>query len=323
MRQTELKYLALEVANLFPPKQRYSQTLLDVDGGNEPSPAELWERDLTKRALDELFALTTRYKASSEYQALLQFVARFRRYSPFNAMLVHIQRPGATFVAPAHRWLREYGRTIKPGSRPLVILQPMGPVMFVFDVSDTAGKPLPPEIEKPFEVRGSEVRSRLPRAIENCKRDGVKVYTARFGSQQAASISRVRSSEILLFKSVPVRVRYVVELDQDASAESRYASLVHEVAHLYCGHLGSPNRNWWSDRRGLARELEEFEAESVAYLVCKRLGIDTSSEKYLAGYVQDNRETPPISLECVMKAAGLIETMGVLNMKPRSSSQEA
>jgi len=65
-----------------------------------PTPAEAWDQDSAKRALDELFSLTFQYKSSKAYHELLQFVVRFRYYSPFNAMLVHIQMPGARFVAP-------------------------------------------------------------------------------------------------------------------------------------------------------------------------------------------------------------------------------
>ena len=93
--------------------------------------------DDTKRALDQLFHEARRYRSSQEYWELLEFVTRFHAYSPFNAMLSHVQMPGATFVAPAGRWNRDYGRSIKPAARPIVILQPMGQVMFVFDVSDT------------------------------------------------------------------------------------------------------------------------------------------------------------------------------------------
>jgi hypothetical protein len=60
----------------------------------------------------------------------------------------------------------------------------------------------------------------------------------------------------------------------------------------------------------LAHKPEEFEAESVCYLVCERLGIDNPSDEYLAGYLGKNEHIPPISLDCVMKAAGLIERMG-------------
>ena len=54
----------------------------------------------------------------------------------------------------------------------------------------------------------------------------------------------------------------------------------------------------------------QFEAESVAFLVCNRLGIENPSPEYLSGYVKDHKNTPPISLDCVLKSAGLIEQMG-------------
>lgn len=43
--------------------------------------------------------------------------------------------------------------------------------------------------------------------------------------------------------------------------------------------------------------------------MCSRLGIDTPAAAYLANYCDSNHETPPISLDCIMKAAGLIESM--------------
>jgi hypothetical protein len=166
-------------------------------GGSEPgdAPAAVWEKDAAKRALDELFALTCQYRTCKSYHELLRFVARFQLYSPFNAMLVHVQLPGARFVASPHRWLRDYRRRIKAGARPLVILQPMGPVMFVFDVSDTeateGAPPLPPEIERPFEVRNGHIGDELERVIENAKRDGLQITRSQDGSQSAGSIRQV------------------------------------------------------------------------------------------------------------------------------------
>jgi hypothetical protein len=79
---------------------------------------------------------------------------------------------------------------------------------------------------------------------------------------------------------------------------------------LYCGHLGTPNGRWWPDRKNLSQVAQEFEAESVSYLVCARLGIDTASDEYLAGYVRRCPGTPAISLDRVMKSVGLLEQMG-------------
>ncbi len=111
-------------------------------------------------------------------------------------------------------------------------------------------------------------------------------------------------------KYVDVPRRYALLLNANLSAEARYATLVHELAHLYCGHLGTPNDKWWPDRRGLDYAAAEFEAESVCYLVCERVGIENPSDQYLAGYLGAKEQIPSISLDCVMKTAGLIERMG-------------
>src|SRR5262249_32127730 len=142
---------------------------------DEPAGATKWDRETTRRALDELFTYARQYKSSKECLELLRFVAGFRFYSPYNAMLIYTQMKGARYVAPAHRWMRDYGRQVKPGARPIVILQPMGPVMFVFDVADTEpgprARPLPREVEKPFEVLKGRIGSELERTVRNAKRD--------------------------------------------------------------------------------------------------------------------------------------------------------
>ena len=282
---------------------------------------------------DDLFSLARQYKSSKAYFDLLKFIGRFRFYSPFNAMPVHTQMEGARFVAPPHRWLRDYKRLIKTGARPLVILQPMGPVMFVFDVADTEPEedapPLPPEAEKPFEVRKGSVGRELYSTIENAKRDGVSIIEKDAGSQSAGSIRAAQPGKHLkvLSKSKPepeyvmVPARYEMLLNGNYSSEAKYATLVHELAHLYCGHLGTPNDKWWPDRRGLTQDVCEFEAESISYLLCARLGISSPSDEYLSGYLKENEETPQLSLDCVLKASGLIEQMGRERLKPRKEEE--
>lgn len=316
-----------------------------LGGGEHPqsdvfeakSPATTWAAEAAKHALDDLFTATLAYRKGHAYFKLMQFVAHFRFYSPYNAMLLHVQRPGATYVAPAYRWKRDFKRSVKPNANPLVILQPMGPVMFVFDVADTLANPgappLPAEVTTPFEVRKGTIGSELDRTIENAKRDGVRVWATKTGSQGAGHIQAASGDQKPqafaagkdqqgrpLIEFVPVR--YAVALGEDLSHEARYVTLLHELGHLYCGHIGTLNPRWWPDRRGIARVPAEFEAESVAYLVSARLGIDNPSESYLSNYVEQKSEVPAISLECVMKAAGLIETMarGALKPRPRTGA---
>jgi hypothetical protein len=294
--------------------------------------AGLFEDQLAKQALDELFRLTQQYRSSEAYSQLLHFVGKFRFYSPFNALLVHIQMPGATYVAPPRRWLRDYRHRIKPHARPLVILQPMSPVMFVFDASDTEplpdAPPLPREVVNPFEVRSGKIGNQLSNTIESAKRDGVRTNSRDAGTQSAGEIqARPGGSQEVVVSSRPKRetidvpVRYELLLNSRHSPEAQYATLAHELAHLYCGHLGSPHPKWWPDRQGLHPIIREFEAESVCFLACRRLGIDNPSDEYLSGYVKENKEVPPISLEAVMTASGLVERMGRERLKPRKEDK--
>ncbi len=286
----------------------------------------------TRAALDELFTLARKYNSSDAYLELMRFVGRFRFYSPFNAMLIHTQMPGAHFVCTARRWRKDYRREIKIDARPIVILQPMGPVLFVFDVSDTTplpnARPLPRQVEDPFQVRNGKIGEQLALTIQNARRDGVRVAERADGSQRAGSIQWAAAGQHLEFKiakkplpkSTQVPLWFELLLNSALSAEARYGTLVHELAHLYCGHLGTPNGRWWPDRQNLSLAVREVEAESVSYLVCARLGIDTASDEYLAGYVRRCPTTPPISLDRVMKSVWLIEQMGRASLGLRKAA---
>jgi len=304
----------------------------------EISPADRYEMEATKRALDELFVQVRQYKSGKSYTELIKFVSRFRFYSAYNAMLIHIQMPGAVFVAPAHRWLNEYDRIIRTGTRPLVILQPMGPVMFVFDVADTEEgknpKPLPKEVTTPFDIRKGSLCNELVQTIENAKRDGIRITKQKQGSQSAGSIQRTKNinqsvsfrigidrSGDPIYKNIPVR--YELIINENLNKEAQYTTLIHELAHLYCGHLGTINDKWWPNRLGLSKITREFEAESISYLVCRRIGIDIPADEYLSNYKKDDQDIPNISLELVMKVVGLIENMGKrqLSLRKQPSSE--
>lgn len=97
------------------------------------------DRKAAVKALDELFLSVGTYRRSREYRELLDFLRRFPALSPYNAMLIHVQRPGCRCLLTASKWWKLYQRKVRPGARPLVILRPFGPVAFVFDVSDTEG----------------------------------------------------------------------------------------------------------------------------------------------------------------------------------------
>jgi hypothetical protein len=254
-------------------------------------------------------------------------------------MLIHIQQPGSRFVAPASRWKKEYGRAIKPTGRPLVILQPMGPVMFVYDVADTdpiegvEQKLVPDEVAEPFKIGSGKITNHLKRLIENAKRDGIRIAESNAGSQSAGWIQRAYygSSNKLLFESgndrknkatkiTEIPIKYDIGINSHHSKESQFATVVHELGHLYSGHLGTPNKKWWPNRQRLPRNAKEFEAESITHLVCTRLGLDNRSDKYLSGYLDSDGQVPAISLDLVMKNAWLIEKMAKSKMPLRKKT---
>ena len=54
--------------------------------------------------IDKLFEEVGTYRSSADYEALLYFIKRFRHIAPYNAMLIHIQKPGSDYVASAADW---------------------------------------------------------------------------------------------------------------------------------------------------------------------------------------------------------------------------
>jgi len=298
------------------------------DGENDESDLNL---DSVRGALDELFLLARHYRQSAKFMELLRFVASFRRYSAFNAMMVHIQMPGARYVLPAKRWLKEYGRRPTTDAQPLIMLQPMSPIMFGFDVSQTQGSPLPKGFENPFEADGLLADGEFDMTIANAKRDGITVKFKSLGAtlggyvRNAADPAHIfgvgvicAPSETMFVDGDELPINADITLNANLSQETNFATLTHELGHLYCGHVGTPNPKWWPDRRSLDRNAQEFEAESVSYLVCRRAGIETPAAEYLHGYLGANAEVPQISLEVVFKATQLIESMRLKKLKRRA-----
>ncbi len=237
-------------------------------------------------------------------------------------MLIHIQKPGSEFVASASDWKKRFNRTIKPGARPLVILQPFGPVAFVFELNDTIGQdPFPKELLKPFEAEGKIEETDFKWLIENIKSDGIYYNEVEYGIALAGFIRIAQNGMEQLVvrngKEIRVKVLYDMVINRNDKTETKFATILHELAHLYCGHLGTFYPKWWSDRRGLSKNQREFEAESVCWLVCERLGLENPSAKYLSGYLDNNENIPSPSIDNVLKSVSMIEKMLKETKAPR------
>jgi hypothetical protein len=71
-------------------------------------------------------------------------------------------------------------------------------------------------------------------------------------------------------------------------------------------------------RSGLTHEKEEFETESLAYLICERNGVQSAPENYLADFVKDVTGSLEVDVYQIMRAAGQVET--TLHQKPRTET---
>lgn len=200
---------------------------------------------------------------SGRWQEYLDTAARFRRYSPCNCMLILLQKPDATQVAGFHTW-RKMGRFPRkhtaisiwaPAYKKVVDEDEEKHIKYfvpvnVFDVSDTYGDPLPTLGDELLGSDHQELVDQLVAAAEG------KGWPVTFDYEGAARGLFYKDGRITLnSKNAP---------DQNAK------TLLHEIAHGIMGKNGS-------------RDLDEFLAESAAYVAAKALGLDSSG--YSFGYI--------------------------------------
>jgi hypothetical protein len=273
---------------------------------NEPS------KDKEKvKALDELFALSANYHKSSEFLALLKFVNKFPYLSPFNAFLVHMQDSGASVVLTHSKW-KEYGRSVNPLARPFVILVPFGPVEFVYNITDTEPVDSPfdntPEILiNYFQTSGIFYNDIYKKTRNNAiKKEGI-ICSEQQMQMGGAGYATTNADN-----------NYTVRINSNFGVNEKYSTLIHELAHIYCGHLGKLKESWWDARPGLSIAVKEIEAESVSFLVCQRFGLETTSKTYLSDYIKKNELLPNISMEKILTVSNYIESMGMSGFKTKN-----
>lgn len=237
---------------------------------------------------------------SEQYRLVLNTMAKFHRYSVNNMILIAMQRPDATAVAGYRAWQTKFHRSVNKGEKGIQILgyapktvekevqklnaagapvfgpagQPVTETvkrqipaykpMYVFDVSQTSGEPLPSL--GPDELQGNVQRYQV---IQNALLE-LSPMPVAFEAFPSAAKGKTDYAE------------QKITIQPGMSEVQTVKTLVHEIAHAQM-HQVDPgkNRTELPDRR-----TKEVEAESVAYVVCQHLGIDTSeySFSYVAGW---------------------------------------
>ena len=276
-----------------------------TSGSERPIDAKRATRDI-----DFLFRRALRGKGGQGLAELIQFMRRFRRHSLWNAALIRIQRPGAAAVATAHQW-SNLGRTVNPDAIPIVVLQPFGPVSLVYELSDTSPPLKEFEGFNPFPAEGEISIGLWKQTVSEAgRKDQILVELVAFGTLRAGTAAKLMTNQGGEAERDREEGRYRVRIARSLTLAQCYTTLAHELAHIYCGHLGSYKNDSWPNRQGhLTGSQEELEAEAAAFIIAGRAGIDLASDKYLAEHVNEG-DLDAISIDRVIRAASRIENLG-------------
>jgi hypothetical protein len=132
------------------------------------------------------------------------------------------------------------------------------------------------------------------------------------GDGSAGSICCVQRAN----KTDPYSV-YRLSINEKHEPAVKFATLIHELAHLFLGHLGKDGNLKIPERPTLSLAQREIEAESVAYIVCERHGVKPKSESYLEKYVNKDTTVDNLDLYQIMRAAGQVESMLGLSVQTK------
>ena len=297
--------------------------------------------DKLEQGINELFE-------SERFKEYLRTMSKFYNYSFNNTLLIAMQKPEATYVAGYTSWQRNFDRQVMKGEKGIKILAPapyksqeerekidpvtqkpvIGPdgkavtetvevlrpafkVVSVFDVSQTDGKELPDIIVD--ELKGT---------VEN--------YETFFDALKQESPVPISFEDISggakgFFSPVENRIA----IQEGMSEIQTVKTAIHEIAHAKLHAFKPDEKTSPEDKKD--RHTKEVEAESVAYTVCQRYGIETSdySFGYIAGW-SSGKETKELkgSLDTIRKTAaemieGIDAKMKLLSQEKRIESQVA
>ncbi|MBI9063874.1 MAG: ImmA/IrrE family metallo-endopeptidase [Marinilabiliaceae bacterium] len=263
-----------------------------------------------KFTIDALFKRACEYRSSSEFIKFIGFISRFDHYSRYNTMLVYTQNRAVTFFGGEGYWQKKFSRSVKEDARPYIILAPGGPVMLVYDIFDTEGRVTPEELledglgSKPHEVWGDFNASYLVEVIDITRQWGIVVKKRPLSYFNGGFVTTIHAGKL------------EINLKEELSPVEQFRVLIHELAHLLLGHTGhqelsnaSTSKTIKLTTRRLSRNAEELEAETVSYLILKRLGLESRSAEYIAGYIENDELLLEINYEVIIKTADKIESL--------------
>ncbi len=249
---------------------------------NERNPDWKPQKERIKEITDQLEAGIKELFESNKFKEYLKCMSKFHHYSLNNTLLIAMQRPDATLVAGFNAWKDKHGRIVKKGEKGIRILAPYKYKVetepehegeesaiiertgfkptYVFDVSQTEGKELPSLAVNELSGDVNEY-NKLFRAL-------------RIICPVPVDFEEIEGSSKGYFSDSENRIA----IKKGMSQVQTIKTLVHETAHAMLHSSAAEDKDHPTDRR-----TKEVEAESIAFTVCKRYGLDT--EDYSFGYI--------------------------------------
>lgn len=233
-----------------------------------------------------LTAAVEQLRDSETWTAYLRFARSFHRYSFANLLLIWAQNPEATQVAGYRAWQAK-GRQVRKGERGIRIYG-TGTVKVAADDEDNGEEvengrrrvffPVSVfDIAQTEVIEGHEDVSELAHPLAGEDEGGIlaRVVDHLTASGAVVEISPLTAANGYTEPASEGPIRVVIA--DHLSPAHKAKTALHEAAHIALGHVEDLAE--YVEHRG----RYEVEAESVAYVLAGRLGLDSTA--YSVGYV--------------------------------------
>lgn len=255
------------------------------------------------------------YLQSDRYKELLCTFSKFYNYSLNNTILIMLQKPESSMIAGYTKWRDDFHRQVLPGEKGIKIYQPMN-----IKVKIEKEKIDPLTHQKVFGPDGQP----LTETVEE-KRTGFKIgyvfdvsQTEQINGKEVIDLEMVHELKTdvagyqqlkdAAIASAHVGVRFeditggakgyysladdVIVIQKDMPEAQTLKTIFHETAHSILHSTAQMDARKAEGKEEFSREDREVQAESVAYIVADRYGLDTSeySFPYVASLAGDTKK---------------------------------